>query len=890
MKKLFTFLMAIPLMAATFTTRAAETVLDETDKSFSGWELYTIDAKSKLSDGQAFAAGDHIYVYSTARSDNNKNLQIGFYNATTNPDKNTPGFLVGKDNHNEEAYFLFGSDDYKNISESPYELTLTAEWAAGLNADGGKLLIRSDNLHLTKITWERPEAQVEKTVAEVWTGSFDTGDWSNSLKLEFYNAALEKGDDIIVTCSGDQIQIGYVETDGKNVYFNVNGNDYADLNGAKTYTYTLPSAAWADDLNAGQYLVINGKHLKVTAVAIKSKKTEDVAAVEVGKIVYDEILLDETGGTLSKWEDRYTFDVKAKLPEGEKFYPGDIIFVYSNASDGAKDFQTGFYNENGVDKTPGFVTGKDGSTTDAYYTFSDGNDYKSISESPYKVTLTQEWADALNDGNLFLVKSSGITIKKVTCALVGDRRDFTWIDLFVPGVYPLTIAGTDAEGNTVQKTLTDKQEYGTHENKGMDADLCDILGTAKMVEQEDGSWRLKFYEEWWTVNDIDQSQRKGDYKKGLGDDEANTFPLQIIRENTSNFSYLKVGDLIRITIKCRKTTDWDEGKSDNYHAEANLGTYKASIDFDDPHKDYVGLTINGNHASASPDYRDFGSTEDEKVIDYTITPDMLDHITRYGLTINGRLFELISVKAKIYGNGNNDNVTGREEHEYVYNHFFSKEELLTNGFDKNRCLRVTFNDGTDYNEVNTTIFDQNNTVIGTKTEEKTGTVPEDTQDKFQVAVRYMDNVNDVQAWNRLHRAAYLYEEHFTGETTAPASAPSRVKESVIENPHVVPIDGVLMVTSKDAAGSHLDIRVTDDALLDKIMESGLSVRGKMYNARLNGTGTLTGIDDIANDNDKIDFSAPYEVYNLQGQRVSAPSAGSLYIVRQGNKVEKVIIR
>lgn len=365
MKKFFTFLMAIPLMAATFTTRAAETALDETDKSFSGWELYTIDAKSKLPDGQAFAAGDHIYVYSTARSDNDKNLQIDFYNATANPDKNTPGFLVGKNNHNEEAYFLFGSDDYKNISESPYELTLTAEWAAGLNADGGKLLIRSDNLHLTKITWERPEAQVEKTVAEVWTG---------------------------------------------------------------------------------------------------------------------------------------------------------------------------------------------------------------------------------------------------------------------------------------------------------------------------------------------------------------------------------------------------------------------------------------------------------------------------------------------------------------------------------------------YNEVNTTIFDQNNTVIGTKTEEKTGTVPEDTQDKFQVSVRYMDNVYDVQAWNRLHRAAYLYEEHFTGETTAPASAPSRVKESVIENPHVVPIDGVLMVTSKDAAGSHLDIRVTDDALLDKIMESGLSVRAKMYNARLNGTGTLTGIDDIANDNDKIDFSAPYEVYNLQGQRVSAPSAGSLYIVRQGNKVEKVIIR
>lgn len=48
----------------------------------------------------------------------------------------------------------------------------------------------------------------------------------------------------------------------------------------------------------------------------------------------------------------------------------------------------------------------------------------------------------------------------------------------------------------------------------------------------------------------------------------------------------------------------------------------------------------------------------------------------------------------------------------------------------------------------------------------------------------------------------------------------------------------------------------------------------------------TGVNDILTD----DSNAPAEYYNLQGVRVANPAAGNLYIVRQGNKVSKTIVR
>ena len=49
--------------------------------------------------------------------------------------------------------------------------------------------------------------------------------------------------------------------------------------------------------------------------------------------------------------------------------------------------------------------------------------------------------------------------------------------------------------------------------------------------------------------------------------------------------------------------------------------------------------------------------------------------------------------------------------------------------------------------------------------------------------------------------------------------------------------------------------------------------------------TATGVEDIT-----VDAAAPAEYYNLQGIRVAQPEAGKLYIVKQGDKVSKMLVK
>lgn len=56
------------------------------------------------------------------------------------------------------------------------------------------------------------------------------------------------------------------------------------------------------------------------------------------------------------------------------------------------------------------------------------------------------------------------------------------------------------------------------------------------------------------------------------------------------------------------------------------------------------------------------------------------------------------------------------------------------------------------------------------------------------------------------------------------------------------------------------------------------------------TVTYTSINSAVESIEIDNANAPVEYYNLQGVRVANPTAGNLYIVRQGNKVSKTIIR
>jgi hypothetical protein len=53
------------------------------------------------------------------------------------------------------------------------------------------------------------------------------------------------------------------------------------------------------------------------------------------------------------------------------------------------------------------------------------------------------------------------------------------------------------------------------------------------------------------------------------------------------------------------------------------------------------------------------------------------------------------------------------------------------------------------------------------------------------------------------------------------------------------------------------------------------------------TTSTTGVESVAVEADE---NAPVEYYNINGVRISEPTAAGLYIKRQGNKATKVVVK
>ena len=58
----------------------------------------------------------------------------------------------------------------------------------------------------------------------------------------------------------------------------------------------------------------------------------------------------------------------------------------------------------------------------------------------------------------------------------------------------------------------------------------------------------------------------------------------------------------------------------------------------------------------------------------------------------------------------------------------------------------------------------------------------------------------------------------------------------------------------------------------------------LFHMTVNG---IEGVDDLTADRDD---NAPVEYYNLQGQKIAAPTAPGLYLRRQGNTTAKTVIK
>lgn len=769
----------------------------------------------------------------------------------------------------------------------------------------------------------------------LWEGSW-MASYSSSLDIPVSGYAFQESDKLIFTMqkTGDDNPYLKVCADlqsGDNWV----GHDVARVE-AGTYTYAVNSNAdvFAVLSQMNSKIMVQGDGFVLTKVEAEGDGVESITVPEKPEPVkpdagYNVVTLWDEAKDLTDWE-LFELDVRSKLTgEYTDLYPGDRIRITSTNS-GSHQLQWGYLLAPGSleeDMTVGFHNKNDGHEKweSLWYAWVNGMIYVETSDNVVDVVLTEAFANALNtDGARFILRSPGLNLSKVELLQVAKRRKHVWLPLFVPDEYPAHITN-----------MTAKTAYGADAGKtGNPADLCRWMGTGIIrnvaAEGAEPEYVYQFAGEWWdeaSVKDTGEdamvaNARKRRYAEQLG--ELNSYPLRLTRDNTPNFSMLKFGDMVRITVRVNGP-DYTDLSETPESPQAQLGTYDPALieNLDDPYSGFVPMTLANGLT-----YRDWNATETyTQVLDFTVDQTLLDHITRYGLTINGRMYGVVSVMAKVYVDDDYYQGGGYSDEEYFFNHTF--DASLFRDLTQRSIVVVSINGDKYYDEHRTNFYtDADRTQLsGYSTEtldaDNRGEVPADRlinglPNPEKMSVSYFNpntgavSGEDVLVRTRFHRAAYLYQNHFplcedddlpfymTDDLeqlyTAAAKAPRRAPrvDRVIEDNSVKPVDGVGVGTHTDSDGRmHFAIAFYDKNILDAVKANGIAVRGKQIGNPelhvLRDAGDLTGVEDaVAADGGAIDYSAPYELYNMQGVRVAAPVRGTVYIVKQGLKVEKKV--
>ncbi len=117
------------------------------------------------------------------------------------------------------------------------------------------------------------------------------------------------------------------------------------------------------------------------------------------------------------------------------------------------------------------------------------------------------------------------------------------------------------------------------------------------------------------------------------------------------------------------------------------------------------------------------------------------------------------------------------------------------------------------------------------------------------------------------------------------------------NPDIATVDANGLVTLRADMSEVMAMAADDDTSANscKIIAESLYADGPVAEFTVNNI--TTGIDDViydgGNESGDIDFSAPVEVYNLQGVKVAHSVenlANGIYIVRQGKNVRKIAVK
>lgn len=692
-----------------------------------------------------------------------------------------------------------------------------------------------------------------ENVNDDWKGNLIV---TNSLIKEAIGSeTIKGGDEILISTSN--------AAEGLYVKFFFNGNWSADDGAVEgdnlvsdwAIRHTL-TAKQAEDANAGD-LTIQHTPVKSVSIILKNREGDD-------PVVGDDVVWSGEQAFGGNDVETYRFNISK---EGVTVNPGDEISLTltRTARDCGLKVSASESEEN--------VPDEDYLDWIAHWQ-GDGenlnNEYSDV------ITVTEAMAVKLNKENgCLVVTGKNFNLTKITINRVGTPvRKYTDVVIFDPADY------YDQYGGKEWGLSSEPEEKW--------------LGTGKFEKDEaTGEVYYNLFYEWYdsgNYND-DGSNRQWYWTNVMKSDETRTHTrgLNLTRENIPAFSKVKFGDKIIVTLRTYETPYKDQlPEKDHVNPEGQLGTYNPEVEGYDPEDPWSGF-----EAISDNGFKSWEEGVQDITVEFPVNMKLLEQMTRYGLSINGRLFSVRKVVARVYSDEDNTENGSYTIVHHFYNHLIKPESFTKDAsgneyeVEVGAVYEIRIESGRKYNEVITAYYDNEGGLLqGSKTEMLDEYKTDEEVNDFQVMYRFL-NADGV--YERMHVAAFLGTDNYPNTTGGEAEetvsyAMSREQQKLPQS-DVIFANGINGQTYFDQANSQYVLRFwpeTEEAA-QRIAANGMQVRGKGIEYVDNG-GVATGIRAVGAVDDA---DATEEIYTVSGLRVTKMEKGNLYIVRRGGKTMKI---
>lgn len=492
------------------------------------------------------------------------------------------------------------------------------------------------------------------------------------------------------------------------------------------------------------------------------------------------------------------------------------------------------------------------------------------------ITVTEAMAVKLNKENgCLVVTGKNFNLTKITINRVGTPvRKYTDVVIFDPADY------YDQYGDKEWGLSTEPEEKW--------------LGTGKFEKDEaTGEVYYNLFYEWYDSSNYndDGSNRQWYWTNVMKSDETRTHTrgLNLTRENIPAFSKVKFGDKIIVTLRTYETPYKDQlPEKDHVNPEGQLGTYNPEVEGYDPEDPWSGF-----EAISDNGFKSWEEGVQDITVEFPVNMKLLEQMTRYGLSINGRLFSVRKVVARVYSDEDNTENGSYTIVHHFYNHLIKPESFTKDAsgneyeVEVGAVYEIRIESGRKYNEVITAYYDNEGGLLqGSKTEMLDEYKTDEEVNDFQVMYRFL-NADGV--YERMHVAAFLGTDNYPNTTGGEAEetvsyAMSREQQKLPQS-DVIFANGINGQTYFDQANSQYVLRFWPETkeAAERIAANGMQVRGKGIEYVDNG-GVATGIRAVGAVDDA---DATEEIYTVSGLRVTKMERGNLYIVRCGGKTMKI---